>query len=116
MSPEVCFPRNEQNPRWDDRQLQNWLRRELRFDAEVGPLRVICRIPRGDFVRAFGPISDLDVFKVFERYRPGIEAAAREIILQGVYESDIEWAEADTVSIFLTGADIQRAIAAAAPV
>ena len=110
MSPDINFSRNEQNPRWDDRRLTNWLRRELRFDADVGSLRVVCRIPRADFVQAFGPISDGNVFEVFAEHRAGIEGAAHEIILRGDYTRDIHWGDSETVSILMTGADIQRAM------
>ena len=110
MSPDINFSRNEQNPRWDDRRLTNWLHRELRFDADVGPLRVVCRIPRGDFVQAFGPISDGNVFEVFAEHRAGIENAARGIILRGDYTRDIHWGNPETASILITGGDIQRAM------
>ena len=110
MGPDIIFSRNEQNPRWDDRRLTNWLHRELRFDADVGPLRVVCRIPRGDFVKAFGPISDGNVFEVFAEHRAGIEDAAREIILRGDFTHDIHWGDPETASILITGAEIQGAM------
>jgi hypothetical protein len=110
MSPDINFSRNEQNPRWDDRRLTNWLHRELRFDADVGSRRVVCRIPRGDFVQAFGPISDGNVFEVFAEHRAGIEDATRYIILRGDYTRDIHCRDPETSSILMTCADIQRAM------
>ena len=110
MSPVVHFSRNVQNPRWDDRHIGNWLHREIRFDADVGSRRVICRIPRRVFVEAFGPIADENVLEVFEAHRRDIESAAREIVLQGAYTTDIDWGDPGTASILLTGNDIQRAM------
>ena len=110
MGPDIIFSRNEQNPKWDDRRLTNWLHRELRFDADVGSLRVVCRIPRGDFAQAFGPISDGNVFEVFAEHRAGIEDAAREIILRGDFTHDIHWGDPETASILMTGAQIQGAM------
>jgi Protein of unknown function (DUF1488) len=107
---DIHFLRNDQNPRWDVREAEkNWLCRELRFDADVGSLRVICRIPFRDFVSAFGPIPDENAFEVFEKHRAKIEDAAREIILSGSYTSDIAWGDPDTASILMTGPNIQRA-------
>jgi hypothetical protein len=115
MSSGVRFFRDGQNPRWDDRQIRNWLDREIRFDGSFETLRVVCRIPRADFIHAFGPVPDEGVFDVFERHRLAIEAAALERICQGRYAADIDWGDRETVSIVLTGADIQRAIAAKPP-
>ena len=107
--PDVHFLRNEQNPRWDVRDVErNWLCRELRFDADIGSLRVICRIPFRDFIGAFGPIADEEVFEIFEKHRAEIEGAARKIILCGDYTSDIEWGDPGTASILMKGFEIQR--------
>jgi hypothetical protein len=108
---DIHFLRNDQNPRWDVGEAErNWLCRALRFDADVGSLRVICRIPFRDFVSAFGPIPDENVFEVFEKHRAKIEDAAREIILSGNYTSDIAWGDPDTASILMTCPNIQRAL------
>ena len=112
MRPSVRFLRDEQNPRWDDRQLHNWLDREVRFDAAFRSLRVICRIPRRDFIEAFGPTADDSVFEVFEQHRAAIEAAALAKLHQDAYATDINWGEPNTVSIVVTGPDIQGVIAA----
>jgi hypothetical protein len=71
---------------------------------------VICRIPRRNFIEAFGPIADENVLEVFEAHRRDIESAAREIVLQGRYTTDIDWGDPGTASILLTGNDIQRAM------
>ena len=112
MRPSVRFLRDEQNPRWDDRQLHNWLDREIRFDAAFRSLRVICRIPRRDFIEAFRPTADDSVFEVFEQHRAAIEATALVKLHQDAYATDINWGHPDTVSIVVTGPDIQGVIAA----
>ena len=112
MRPSVRFLRDEQNPRWDDRHLHNWLDREIRFDAAFRSLRVICRIPRRDFIEAFGPTADDSVFEVFEQHRAAIEATALVKLHQDAYATDINWGDPNTVSILLTCFDIERAIAA----
>jgi hypothetical protein len=112
MGPAIRFLRDDQNPRWDDRQHHNWLDREIRFDAAFESRRVICRVALGDFIHAFGPVLDEEVFAVIDRNRPAIEAAAAEKIRQAAYATDIHWGDPDVDSVLLTGADIQRAIAA----
>jgi hypothetical protein len=112
MSTNIRFLRDEQNPRWDDRQLNNWLDREVRFDAAFGSRRVICRIPRRSFVEAFGPVGDRSLFEVFGQYRLTIEGAALAKLHRDEYATDISWEDRDMVSIVLTGAEIQSAIAA----
>jgi hypothetical protein len=112
MSPSVRFIRDDQNPRWDDRLLHNWLDREIRFDAAFESLRVVCRVTLGDFIHAFGPVQDDEVFGVIDQHRLALEAAAMEKIYQGAYTTDIHWGDPNTVSVLLTGIDIQRAIAA----
>jgi hypothetical protein len=112
MSPSIRFFRDDQNPRWDDRQLHNWLDREVRFDAAIESLLVVCRVPLGEFIHAFGLVLDEEVFGVIDQHRLAIEAAALEKIYQEAYTTDIRWGDPNTVSILLTGADIQKAIAA----
>jgi hypothetical protein len=112
MSPSIQFFRDDQNPRWDDRQLHNWLDREVRFDAAVEAHRVVCRVPLGELIHAFGLVLDEEVFGIIGQHRLAIEAAAIEKIDQEAYKTDIRWGDPSTVSILLTGADIQRAIAA----
>jgi hypothetical protein len=104
--------RDDQNPRWDDRRLHNWLDREVRFDAAVEALRVVCRVPLGELIHVFGPVLDEEVFGIIGQHRLAIEAAAIDKICQEAYTTDIRWGDPGTVSILLTGADIQRAIAA----
>ena len=112
MSPSIRFFRDDQNPRWDDRRLDNWLDREVRFGAAVETLRVVCRIPLGELIHVFGPVLDEEVFGIIRQHRLAIEAAAIEKIYQEAYTTDIRWGDPDTVSILLKGVDIQRAIAA----
>jgi hypothetical protein len=112
MSPSIRFLRDDQNPRWDDRQLHSWLDREVRFDAVVEALRVVCRVPLGELIHVFGPVLDEEVFGIIGQHRLAIEAAAIDKICQEAYTTDIRWGDPGTVSILLTGADIQRAIAA----
>jgi hypothetical protein len=112
MNPSVRFLRDDQNPRWDDRQLHRWLDREIRFDAAFESVRVVCRVALRDFVHAFGPVPEEEVFGVVDRYRLAIDAAAQEKIYQRAYASDIHWGDPNTVSILLTCFDIERAIAA----
>ncbi len=112
MVSRVRFLRDESNPRWDDRQLHNWLDREVRFDATVDSRRVICRVTHGDLIHAFGPVPDEDAFGVVERHRPAIEAAVLEKIRRKAFATDIDWGDMNVTSIVLTGADIQKAITA----
>jgi uncharacterized protein DUF1488 len=91
MGPSVRFFRDDQNPRWDDRQLHNWLDREVRFDAAIESLLVVCRVPLGEFIHAFGPVLDEEVFGVIDQHRLAIEAAALEKIYQEAYTTDIRW-------------------------
>ena len=112
MNPTVRFLRDDQNPRWDDRQLHGWLDREIRFDAAFETVRVVCRVALRDFRHAFGPVPEEEVFGVIDRHRLAIEAAAQEKIYQRAYATDIHWGDLNTVSILLTCSDIERAIAA----
>ena len=73
---------------------------------------MICRIPRRDFIEAFRPTADDSVFEVFEQHRAAIEATALVKLHQDAYATDINWGDPNTVSIVVTGPDIQGVIAA----
>ena len=101
-APQIAFPR-------DIGHAPYCVIDELRFFADFGNIRVVCRISRSFFADVFHPAesSPRARLKAFEDNRATIERAAERKILAGDFDTKIWHSDSATWSIVLTETDLR---------